>query len=450
MRATRQMRTAIQVVAFAAALMSLAGCSTIEDFFSSSDSKPKLPGQRLSIMEAESKLEVDESKAAQPIVLPDPVTNTEWSQPGGNAQNAMSHLKVGGFERSWSSSAGSGSSRASSLLASPIIADGRIYVLDAKSTVRAFDERTGSRLWDADLVPDEEDSDEGFGGGISYSDHKLFVVNGFGDAHALDAATGKVIWTQKIGTPFRASPAADDGRVFAVTADNQLLCFSASTGEILWRQRGMVESAGILTATSPAVSGSIVIVPYSSGEIYAMRVDNGTIMWSDALTRAGKTTSLSEINDIAGRPVVDRDRVFAISHSGRMVAIDLRTGERVWTRNIAGVQTPWVAGDTIFLVTTDQQVVALSRDDGSIRWVRQLQQFEDDDPKDDRVQWSGPVLASNHLVLVSSLGDAVLISPQTGTVESTFDLPDHVLIPPVVANGTMYVLTDDADLVALR
>jgi outer membrane protein assembly factor BamB len=445
-----QMLRITRLAVIAAAFAGVAGCGMFDGLFSSDNDGPKLPGERLTIMEVESKLEVDDTLASEPIALPDAVMNTEWTQPGGNSQNAMSHIQVSGFERAWSASAGSGSSKASALMASPLIADGRIYILDAQSNILALDERTGKQLWKTDLVPDDEDSDEGFGGGVAYSNNRLFVVNGFGDAHGVDPATGNVVWTQKIGTPFRASPTADDGRVFAITADNQLLCFSATNGDILWRQRGMVESAGILTATSPAVSGSIVIVPYSSGEIYAMRVENGTVVWSDQLTRTGKTTSLSEINDIAGRPVIDRDRVIAISHSGRMVAIDLRTGERVWTRNIAGVQTPWVAGETIFLVTTEQQVVAMSRADGRIYWIRQLQRFEDDDPKEDRVQWSGPVLVSNRLMLVSSLGEAVLLSPQVGTVVGQFDLPDETLMPPVAANGTLYVLTDDANLVALR
>lgn len=450
MSAEITMRRAARLAVGLAILIPLVGCGAFDGLFSSGDKKPKLPGQRLTIMEAESKLAVDEDAASTPIVLPEVKTNADWTQPGGNPSNSNGNLSVSGFERAWRISAGSGSSRASSLIASPVIGGGRLYVLDARANLRAFDAQSGSQLWRVDLVPEDEGSKEGFGGGVAYANNFVFVANGYGEVHGIDAASGKIVWTQKIGTPFRAAPAADDGKVYAVTSDNQLLCFAAETGEIIWRQRGMVESAGILTSTSPAISGSILIAPYSSGEIYALRVDNGTIMWNDALTRSGKTTSLSEINDIAGRPVIDGDRVFAVSHSGRMVSIDLRTGERVWTRNIASVQMPWVAGDTIFLVTTEQQVVALSRADGRILWIHQLQRFEDDDPEDDRVQWSGPVLVNNQLLLVSSLGEAVLLTPQTGEPVRSFELPDNALIAPVVANGTIYVLMDDAGLIALR
>jgi len=444
------MRRVTRLALSLAVMVSVAGCGMFDGLFSSGDKGPKLPGKRLTIMEAESQLEVDDSAAATPIILPEPVTNAEWTQPGGHPSNVNSHLSATGFNRAWRINAGSGSSRAASLIASPVVADGRIYVLDASSNLRAFNAQSGSQLWRVDLVPSGEGSREGFGGGVAYWDKHVFVANGYGDVHGIDAATGKIVWTEKIGTPFRTAPAADDGRVFAITSDNQLLCFSATTGEILWRQRGMSESAGILTSTSPAIAGSVLIAPYSSGEIYALRVENGTILWNDALTRSGKTTSLSEIHDIAGRPVVDGDNVFAVSHSGRMVSIDLRTGERVWSRNVASVQMPWVAGDTVFLVTTEQQVAALSRADGRVLWIHQLQRFERDDPTNDRVHWSGPVLVNNRLLLVSSLGEAVLLLPETGEQAGDFKLPDNTLIAPVVANGTIYILTDNAGLVALR
>jgi outer membrane protein assembly factor BamB len=181
-----------------------------------------------------------------------------------------------------------------------------------------------------------------------------------------------------------------------------------------------------------------------------LRVANGTAVWSDSLTRTGNLTSLSELNDIAGRPVIDRDRVFAISHSGRMVSIDLRTGERAWTRDIGGVQTPWVAGDYLFVITNDQELLALSRRDGRIRWIAPMPRWKDPKDKEGPILWSGPVLVSDRLVLVSSTGDAASISPYTGEVLGRIGLPDGALIAPVVADETLYVLTDDAALLALK
>lgn len=437
-------------VAALVAVAGLAGCDTVTDVFTSSD-KTVLPGKRLSVMELGTQLEVDRDLADEIIILPQPYVNEDWPQPGGTPDNAMYHLAASGpLDRVWSSNAGAGSGRVAQLLAPPIVAEGKIFVIDAESTVRAFEQSSGKKLWEAELVPEDEDADEGRGGGIAYDNGRIFAVTGFGLAHGLDAASGAVQWTQKVGDPFRASPTANGGRIFAITVDNQTICLAQETGEVLWRHRGIVESAGILAASSVAVAGSVAVAPYSSGELVALRVENGTPVWTDSLTRTGNVTSLSELNDIAGRPVIDRDRVFAISHSGRMVSIDLRTGERVWTRDIGGVQTPWVAGDFVYLVTTTQEVVAVSRRDGRIRWLTPLPRWEDPEDREDPIEWSGPVLVSDRLVLVSSTGDAVSVSPYTGEVLGRIDLPDGVLIAPVVAKETLYILTDDAQLIALK
>lgn len=448
--AVAKIRPALRLALIGLALSATAGCGSVTDLFTSSD-KTVLPGKRLSVMELGAELEADAAIADDTIILPQPYTNDAWPQPGGTPDNAMYHLSAPGpLKRIWSASAGAGSGSVAQLVASPVIADGKIFVLDAEVTVHAFDQTTGKKLWETELVPEGEDGDEGRGGGVAFDKGRLFVVTGFGLGYALDPASGKVIWTQKVGDPFRAAPTANGGRVFAITSDNQTICFAQETGEVLWRHRGIVESAGILSSTSPAVSGAIAIAPYSSGELVALRVENGTPVWSDSLTRTGNVTSLSELNDIAGRPVIDRDRVFAISHSGRMVSIDLRTGERVWTRDIGGIQTPWVAGDFVFLVTNSQEVLAISRRDGRIRWIARLPRYEDPDDKDGPIEWSGPVLVSDRLVLVSSTGDAVSVSPYTGEILGRIDLPDSTLIAPIVARETLYILTDDAELIALK
>jgi outer membrane protein assembly factor BamB len=198
------------------------------------------------------------------------------------------------------------------------------------------------------------------------------------------------------------------------------------------------------------VAGDFVIAPYTSGELYAIRVENGRPAWNDMLTRSGNVTALSELDDIAGRPVIDRDMVIAISHSGVMAAINLNTGDRVWTRDVGGIQTPWVAGDYIYVLTTEQQVLCVARKDGRVKWIHQLTRWDDPENKDGSIIWSGPVLVSDRLVLTSSNGKAVSLSPYTGDLMGRIDIPDGTYIPPVVANGTLYLLTNSAQLVALR
>ncbi|HEX7969208.1 MAG TPA: PQQ-binding-like beta-propeller repeat protein, partial [Stellaceae bacterium] len=258
------------------------------------------------------------------------------------------------------------------------------------------------------------------------------------------------LWRQQVAAPIRGAPTVADNRVFAITVENQLDVLAADDGHRLWSHNGIPETAGLLGGAAPAVEGDIVVVPYTSGEIFALRAENGRPLWTDNLATARPLGALSTLADIRGRPVIDRGRVFALSHSGRMVAIDLRTGDRVWEQEIGGTHGPWIAGDYIYVLSNDVDLVCLTRQDGHVRWVHDLPHYEDEKKKKDPVRWAGPVLAGERLIVAASNGDGLSLSPYTGATLGRLTFPDGVFVDPVVANDTLYVLTDDADVIALR
>jgi outer membrane protein assembly factor BamB len=455
-----------------AAVLALSGCSmidTVGGWFHSAK-KSNLKGERISVMTLDESLQVDPTLKDTDVVLPAPYRNDAWPQPGGYPSNAMYHLEASGpLKVIWQQDAGKGSDTDSQLTAPPIVAGGRIFVRDAQARVLAFDSKSGKALWGKQLAPKggsatflnsatfglfgkdkSTDPTKGFGGGVAYDDGKIFATTGFGTVVAMDATNGKELWKTETGIPIVNAPVANGGRVFVSSSDDHFYAFAEDDGRILWDQQGIAVSAGILNSTSAAVSGEVVVVPYASGELFALRVQNGRTAWTDTLTRSGTITALSELDDISGRPVIDRDLVIAISHSGVMAAIRLSTGDRAWSRDIGGVQTPWVAGDYIYVLTSDNELLCITRSDGKVKWAHQMQRFEDEEDKDTPVVWAGPVLVSDRLVLVSSIGTAVSISPYTGQLLGRVDIPDGTYIPPVVANGMLYLYTNDAQLVALQ
>jgi len=431
-------------------LLGLTGCELLPDWLGESKAPP-LPGERISILALEKSLEPDPRIADLQVRLPRPYVNRDWPQDGGHATHAMYHLSINDkLERVWRVGIGTGTGRLTRLLVQPVVADNKVYALDAEGQVGAFDAVSGKRSWRVDVRPGDEDAEAGLGGGLAAEDGRLVVATGYGTVLALDAETGKEQWRQRIGIPLRAAPTLSGGRVFVVSYDNQLHALAAADGRVLWTHSGITENAGMIGTASPAVSGEIVVVPYSSGELYALRVDTGRVIWTDALVREARSTPLSLLNGISGRPVIDRDRVIAISRSGRMVALDLRTGERIWERDIAGINTPWVAGAFIYVLSSQAELICLSRADGRVRWLSQLPRWQDPKDKKKPIQWSGPILASDRLVVVSSDGQGLSVSPYSGALLGRIDLPDGAFIAPVVADNSLYILTDQADLIAMR
>jgi outer membrane protein assembly factor BamB len=461
----------IALALLAASALVLAGCGAgerirdLNPFGGPETDDPNAPAEseRISIMEFEERLNRGESFGA-PVAVPRAYVNDRWPQPDGYATHAMQHTQASGdLEVLWRQRVGAGSGRDHRLTARPVLAEGVIYAIDGAGRVTARDAETGEELWNRRLITGEDREGGGwvpfigggeriltFGGGLAVDAGRLIAHAGGETLYALDAETGEELWRQSALTPFHSAPTAVEGRVFVSTNDNELLALDADGGEVLWTHRGIAETARLLTAASPAVRGEVVIAPYSSGEIVALRVQNGTVLWSDSLTRAGGLTPMSTINDIAASPVIIDDQVFAMSHSGQMAGFDIRTGERIWSQPAGGLHAPWVAGDFLFFVTTEAEVVAMERDTGAVRWITELASFRDADRRKHRIAWAGPILAGGRLVLANSRGTMMILDPATGERIGSRDLGDNVYIAPIIAGETVYFLTDEARLIALR
>ncbi len=431
----------------------LGACSAVGDAYDDVFSKAPdqvLPGERIAILNLDRGLSPDPAVAEVQVRISEPYVNRDWTHFGGNPEHAMYHLALGDSPRRvWSKDIGEGSADDRRLLAQPLVVDGVVYTMDSLSTVSAFDAARGKLLWRSDLEPEDED-DGYFGGGIAYDAGRIYVSTGFARVFSLDAETGAVIWRQSVPAPIRAAPAAVNGRVFVVTLDNQTIALSAETGERLWSHSGLQEATGLIGGASPAISGSTVIVPYSSGEIVGLLAENGRILWSDSLSSVTRVDPLGDIAHIRGAPVIDRGMVFAISHSGRMIAVDLRRGQRAWEAALGGIEMPWVGGEFIFVLTNDAQLVCLTRRDGRIRWVRPLARYAKPEKQQDPIHWAGPVLAGDRLIVAGSNRQALSISPYSGEVLGVIELPGAVFMAPVVADNSLYFLTEGGTLVAMR
>lgn len=424
--------------------LGLAGCGWF------GDKKQPLPGERISVLSLDRQLEPDPALAKIPITLPRPVVNTDWPEDGGYPDHAMQHLSLPEkLTRAWSTSVGEGASRYTRVLSQPVVAKGRVYAMDGGVQVTALDAATGDRLWKVDLKPEDE-LGSSFGGGVAFSNDRLYASTGYAQVFALDPADGHVIWKSPVPSPVRSGPTVSDGRVFVVTVENELVVLAADDGRRLWNHNAIPETASLLGSASPAVDGEVVVSAYSSGELYALEVENGRPLWSDNLAGTRNVNAVASLADIRGRPVLDRGRVFAASHSARIAAIDLRSGERVWEQEFGSIQSPWVAGDYLYVLSNQNELVCLTRGDGKIRWVYQLPSYQNEKKREDPMIWAGPVLGSDRLIVLSSAGDAISISPYTGEPLGREQISAGGFMAPVIADNSLYVLTDDANLSAYR
>lgn len=429
--------------------LGLGGCSTIEGWVL--PARPKLPGERDTVLESgDSLLQADEGLEGEQVVLPAPEPREDWPQAGGGPSHLQGNPAAADqLGVAWTADLGRGSSSRQRLLAQPVVAGGTVYAMDAISQVSAFELATGRRRWRIDARP-EDDHEGGLGGGLAVEGETLVVVNGWAEVLGVAVADGAIRWRRRLPAPARGGPGVLDGRAFVGTVEGQLTATTLADGSGLWTWRGTGGGVGLLGIPAPAVDAAAVVAAFPTGELVAARPDNGRVAWIESLASTGGLAPISEFSSVRAAPVIAGGRVIAISAGGPFVTLDLRSGRRVWERDVAGTETPWVAGDWIFALTTNQELAAFTRRDGRAKWVTALDRWRDKEKKKGPIRWVGPMLAGGRLVVPNSEGEAKILSPQTGEVEASLRLPGAVALGPAVAAGTVLLVTDAATLVALR
>ncbi len=450
----RVFAVALALSAFSAGCSSVRGAaSAVNPFDNKETDDPDAPDKdkRISFLSFEQSLQVDPDAAAVSITLPGDYVNDEWPNEGGFATHVVQNVRADpNFQRVWRRDVGSGSSRKRRVASPPVAGAGKVFAVDASGEVNAYAIADGARIWSSRLKVKTRRDKEARSGGVAYGDGKVFLTSGHGFVAALDAETGDELWRTATSGPMHAPPTQSGGRVFAVSFDNELFAFDANSGSVLWTYQGLSEPARILTASTPAIAGDVIVAPFASGEIVALQVQNGRELWSEALTRTGRTAALASLNDIAGSPVIAGGVVYAISHSGVLAAFDLRTGQRGWAQPAGSIHMPWVAGNYLYILTNDAEVVCIERFTGSVIWIRALQQYRKEEKRRGRIAWAGPILVSDRLLVANSRGRMLSLSAKTGETLDELKIGDDVFIPPIVVQETIFVLTDDAKLIAYR
>ena len=429
----------------AALLMPLAlgGCGWF-DWLTDEQKKP-IGGKRYPVLAAARGMHID---SIEPVTIPPPVTNPTWLQYGGAVSHVGGNL-AGGLTKVWSSSIGRGGDYRTRLTAQPLIDGGQVYTMDTDCAVSAFELATGRQIWRTRTRP-KKNTTSNVGGGIAIADGVIYVSTGLAEALALNLDNGAIIWRAPIPTPARSSPTVTPEGVFICTMDQQLVGLSRKDGKLIWSYQASLVNTGTLGQAAPAYADGVLVAGFESGDLAAVRADSGTLVWTDNMGGVKGAATLSEFASVRGATVIDGGLVYAVGLGGLLAALDLRSGRRVWQRDIAGGNTPWIAGDFLFMVDSEQKVGAIDKNDGTVHWVEDLPRFNN--PKRTRglITWYGPTLVGGKLVLVSDKGKMAVLDPISGALVTSSNLADTASLAPVAAQGYVFVLTDDATLTAYK
>ncbi len=390
--------------------------------------------------------------AAPAISLPRQSVNRSWTHRIGTPKYRVANAALSSTPfLVWSKSIGKGESRKTRITADPVVAQGRIYTVDAEATLAAT-AGNGQPVWTRDLTTARDKAGQASTGGIAFADGTLFVTTGFGSIRALEAKNGDDLWEQKFLAVGSGTPTVYGDLVYAVSGDATAWAINKNTGKVDWQLLSLPDVQNVQSPSAPAVNDSFAIMAYGSGEIQAAFRRGGVGRWNVSISgqRAGRATNT--INDISGDPVIVGNVVYVANHSGRLVALDIDTGNRLWTADEGSLSPVFPAGGSLFLVSDRNKLLRIDARDGSIIWSKDLPLFVKDNPRRQAKVHAhyGPILAGGRLVVASSDGLMRFFDPRSGDLTYSVELPGGAATNPVVADGTLYVVSRKGDLHAFR
>lgn len=431
----RKFAISVAVAAF------VAGCA---------DEEVILSGERLDL--DGSAIEAGTVNRAAPLALPAASVNGDWTHTAGNPAHQLSHVALDReLSLAWRADIGEGNSRKHRITADPVVAGGRVFVMDSAARVTALT-TAGAPVWSREMRPAAERGDAISGGGLAVVGGTLFVTTGFGELSAVSAASGEVLWRQDLDALPSGPPTAVDGVVYLSTRNSIGWAVDAANGRILWQVLGSNSPSGLADGAAPAIAGPLVVFPFDSGQMIAVTRATGQTAWVASVAGQRLGRAFSRYSALSSDPVVFGNTIYAGNHSGRAGAFDAASGGGYWQADEGALSPLWVAGGAVFLVSDENRLVRLDAATGETVWAVDLPFFERERIKRRKSVYAhyGPVLASGRLIVVSNDGWIREFSPETGALVGAQELPGDVARNPVVAGGTLYLVTEKGELQAFR
>ena len=251
-----------------------------------------------------------------------------------------------------------------SVFSAPALANGTLYIGSTGGNVLALDARTGAVRWQHAIGQFLNDSTPVVVGRV------LFVGANRTWVLALDATNGRQLWAANLQEVIKAAPTYADGLVL-VNSSNATTALDARTGLVRWafRENGF----GWPTTAAPTVNGQTVYVAQGTRTIvYALNLQTGRQLWA-----------YNAADRLISTPVIVGNSVIIGTWKGKVEALDVTRGNRIWHYNVnqalpRGMSIDGIAGslaatgDTVFVGTYNGDIVALNVATGTLRWVRTI------------------------------------------------------------------------------
>ena len=384
---------------------------------------------------------LEEIKATKSIKLSSPKTNSKWLMPDLNEQNFKGNLFLSGIDNIFlKKNIGKDKFKISKVMVSPIITENAIILSDDVGTIYNIS-KNGKINWKKNIYKKLYKKIYKNLSFISYNGI-IYVSDNIGFVYAIRSDNGEIVWIKNFEIPFKSKIKIYDKKIFLINQDNRILCLETADGTKIWDIRSI--SSFIKTQNFLPVSISkdgFLVTLVSSGDLVKSNISNGKIYWSLNAIASSFAHDTDFFN--SSNIVLVEDEVIFLA-SGSIYSFNFSNGYLNWKQDVESNNTPIIDGQYIFLVSNDGFFVCLERKNGNIIWSTNILKILKEKKRETKI--SGFVMGSGKIYATTLNGFLITSSATSGDVESYKKIGDTITAPPIISEGSLYLLTENSKI----
>ncbi len=316
----------------------------------------------------------------------------------------------------------------------PFIENDRIYAASRNGEVRALDAATGRTLWSVD-------TDMEISGGPGAGEGLVLIGTSNGEVVALDQSEGAEKWRARVSSEVLSVPKIARGVVVVHTIDGKLFGLDAQTGTQQWLYDRSIPVLTLHGSSSPVIVGDRVICGLASGKLVMLNLQNGELLWEITVAAPSGRSELERMVDIDGDPLVIDDLVYVVTYQGEMAAVSIETGVVLWRRKLSSYAGMGADYSQIYVSDETDHVLAVDPGNGSALWKNKKLQYR---------KLTAPVVLGGYILVGDFEGYLHFLSREDGRLEGRVRIAKSAIsTQPIVIDGIVYIYADGGELAAV-
>lgn len=340
--------------------------------------------------------------------------------------------------RLWRSSIGDGAGD-SGVRLRPAVVDGVLYADSTDGKLAALDANTGKTIWSKSSRThgwfgwgDAKRKDALYAGGPAVKGDLLAVGTLDGHVYGVNAKDGSPRWEAELKSEVLTTPVIVGDLVVVRTSDGRIYGLESSSGHRRWvYDQGNVPLLSLRGNGPMLTANGVLFFGSDDGKLVALRLDNGSKLWEQKLSGGEGRTEIDRLNDVDGAILLDGATLYGAAYHGKLMSVDGASGRPLWSHPFSTFVSLAVSGNAIFGVDDQSQVWAFDKSGGADMWKNAALKY----------RWvTGPAVQGNYVVVGDLDGYVHWLQTGDGALAARERLSSKAIrAQPLVVGDVVYV-----------